>query len=65
MLAALAERPFDSVQQARRWVLCFVDWHNEEHRHGALRYVTPGPRHRRRDPHNLAVLLCRRRALDS
>ncbi|MBP0587911.1 integrase core domain-containing protein, partial [Mycobacterium tuberculosis] len=43
------ERPFDNVRQARQWVLRFADWYNEEHRHSALKYVTPGQRHRRQD----------------
>ncbi|UUC94821.1 MULTISPECIES: integrase core domain-containing protein [Comamonas] len=40
-------RPFGNVQQARQWVLRFVAWYNEEHRHSALKYVRPGQRHRR------------------
>ena len=43
------ERPFESVEQARTWVLGFVAWYNEEHRHSALKYVTPGQRHRGQD----------------
>lgn len=40
------QRPFDTVQEARAWVLRFVRWYNEEHRHSALKYVTPAQRHR-------------------
>lgn len=40
------ERPFGTVEEARVWVLRFVSWYNEEHRHSALKYVTPGQRHR-------------------
>lgn len=40
------ERPFDTLEQARLWVSRFVAWYNEEHRHSALKYVTPGQRHR-------------------
>lgn len=43
------ERPFFSVEQARVWVLRFVAWYNEEHRHSALKYVTPAQRHRGQD----------------
>ena len=43
------EKPFESVVQARRWVLDFVAWYNEEHRHSALKYVTPAQRHRGED----------------
>ena len=34
------------VEQAREWMLTFVHWYNEEHRHSALKYVTPAQRHR-------------------
>jgi transposase InsO family protein len=37
---------FASLDEARQWVLHFVDWYNHEHRHSALNYVTPGQRHR-------------------
>ena len=40
------ERPFDTLDQARQWVLRFVHWYNEEHCHSGLKYVTPGQRHR-------------------
>ena len=43
------KQPFESVVQARVWVLRFVAWYNEEHRHSALRYVTPDQRHRGQD----------------
>lgn len=43
------ERPFDTVAEARVWVMRFVSWYNEEHRHSALKYVTPGQRHRGED----------------
>jgi transposase InsO family protein len=43
------ERPFDSIEQARAWVVRFVAWYNDEHRHSALRYVTPAQRHRGED----------------
>ena len=39
------DRPFDTVGEARAWVLRFVQWYNEEHRHSALKYVTPVQRH--------------------
>jgi putative transposase len=40
------ERPFDTLDEARLWVLDFVSWYNEQHRHSGLKYVTPGQRHR-------------------
>jgi len=38
-------RPFDDLIHARAWVAKFVYWYNEEHRHSAIRYVTPSQRH--------------------
>lgn len=43
------ERPFDILEEARAWVMKFVHWYNEEHRHSALKYVTPEERHQGRD----------------
>jgi transposase InsO family protein len=37
--------PFVSSDAARRWVARFVSWYNTEHRHSAIRYVTPDQRH--------------------
>lgn len=39
------DRPFASLEQARAWVARFVEWYNDEHRHSAIRFVTPGQRH--------------------
>lgn len=36
---------FQTLAEAREWVQGFVDWYNTEHRHSALRYVTPEQRH--------------------
>ncbi len=38
--------PFGSVDDAREWVAAFVEWYNREHRHSAIRFVTPEQRHR-------------------
>ena len=38
-------RAFESLQAARLWVSQFVQWYNHEHRHSAIRFVTPGERH--------------------
>jgi len=35
------ERGFDSLEAARAWVADFVRWYNGEHRHSAIRFVTP------------------------
>ena len=37
--------PFASGEAARQWVARFVSWYNTEHRHSAIRYVTPDQRH--------------------
>ncbi len=37
--------PFTDIACAERWVARFVDWYNGEHRHSALKYVTPDQRH--------------------
>ena len=36
---------FDGIEEAREWVMAFVRWYNEEHRHSAIRFVTPAQRH--------------------
>jgi putative transposase len=38
-------KPFADLLQARRWVAEWVDWYNNEHRHSAIRFVTPAQRH--------------------
>jgi transposase InsO family protein len=53
------ERPFETLEAARQWVHQFTGWYNEEHRHSALKYVTPAQRH---DGHAQA-LLTQRKAL--
>ena len=40
---------FESIGAARQWVSLFVGWYNEEHRHSAIRYVTPSQRHKGED----------------
>lgn len=52
-------QPFASLEVARQWVAGFVVWYNEQHRHSALRFVTPGQRHRGED----RALLDQRRQL--
>ena len=43
------DKPFESIQEAREWVAGFQQWYNEEHRHSALKFVTPGQSHRGED----------------
>jgi len=40
---------FQSIASAREWVLGFVRWYNNEHRHSAIRFVTPNQRHKGED----------------
>lgn len=49
-------KPFATLEQARAWVAGFVAWYNDEHRHSAIRYVTPAQRH---SGHDVAILAAR------
>lgn len=42
---AYPAQPFDTLEKARTWVQHFVTWYNTEHRHSAIRFVTPRQRH--------------------
>ena len=44
---------FANLSEAREWVQRFMEWYNEQHKHSALKYVTPGQRHR---GENIALL---------
>ncbi|PID50060.1 MAG: hypothetical protein CR991_03300 [Proteobacteria bacterium] len=37
------------MEEARDWVLQFMQWHNHEHQHSKVRFVTPAQRHRGED----------------
>ncbi|MCP4338614.1 MAG: transposase [Desulfobulbaceae bacterium] len=39
-------KPFDCLEEARSRVVGFQHWYNDVHRHSALKFVTPGQRHR-------------------
>ena len=43
------DRPFDTLEQARQWAVGFTYWYNEKHQHSAIKFVTPGQRHRGED----------------
>ena len=51
---AYPDKPFDALEDARKWVAKFSTWYNETHRHSALKFVTPGQRHRNEDEDILA-----------
>ena len=36
---------FSGLTEARAWVLSFVHWYNEEHRHSGLNFLSPNQRH--------------------
>ena len=42
---AYPQRSFESLMAARQWIGTFVRWYNEEHRHSAIKFVTPAQRH--------------------
>jgi transposase InsO family protein len=54
---AYPDKPFGDLDEAREWVAEFQHWYNEIHRHCALKFVTPGQRHRGED---IAILEQRR-----
>jgi transposase InsO family protein len=52
-------KPFATVTDARDWVTNLVEWYNHEHRHSAIRFVTPAQRHEGLDEN----LLIKRKAI--
>ena len=36
---------FNSIEQARQWCHEFTQWYNHEHKHSAIKFVTPNQRH--------------------
>lgn len=47
------DRPFATLDDARRWVATFVAWYNDDHQHSGIRFVTPSERH---DGREVAIL---------
>lgn len=43
------EKPFASIDDAKAWVLTFVDWYNHVHQHSGIKFVTPAARHAGKD----------------
>lgn len=42
-------RAFKGLAHAQEWVADFIRWYNTEHRHSAIRFVTPAQRHAGQD----------------
>jgi hypothetical protein len=51
-------RPFSSKDHACQWVASFAGWHNHQHRHSGIMFVTPYQRH-----NEDAAEICRHRAV--
>jgi putative transposase len=51
-------RPFAGKEEACQWAAAFVHWYCHEHRHSAIKFVTPRQRHS-----GQAVAICERRTL--
>jgi putative transposase len=47
------DKPFASIDDARRWVTAFVRWYNDDHQHSGILFVTPSQRHA---GHDTAIL---------
>lgn len=58
---AYPSKPFESLDEARRWVASFCTWYNHSHRHSALKFVTPAQRHEGKD---LVILEQRKRVYE-
>ena len=43
------KKGFDTLEEARIWVIQFVHWYNKEHYHSGINYVTPHDRYEGRD----------------
>jgi putative transposase len=56
------KKAFADLAQARNWVTRFVSWYNNEHRHSAIKFVTPAQRHAGRD---IELLTARKAVYDA
>lgn len=43
------EQPFVCLDEARQWMVSFVQWYNHQHLHSGIQFVTPDQRHRGED----------------
>jgi putative transposase len=48
-------QPFKDIDDATQWVVHFIAWYNNEHRHSALQFVTPHQKHTGEDRRLLAA----------
>ncbi len=39
------ETGFQTLEEARQWILGFVRWYNQKHKHRSIQFVTPNQRH--------------------
>ena len=46
-------KPFESLDEAQKWVDGFTQWYNHEHLHSGIGFVTPASRHHGEDIHIL------------
>ena len=51
-------KPFENIEQARAWVVRFIEWYNFEHLHSGIRFTTPAARH---DGSDIEILTKRER----
>ncbi len=51
---AWPRKGFASLDEARRWVRCFIEWYSYQHRHSGIQFVTPAQRHKGEDKTLLA-----------
>lgn len=42
-------KSFETLLQAREWIAKFIDWYNHDHRHSAIKFVTPSERYSGKD----------------
>jgi transposase InsO family protein len=42
-------KPFTAVAEALAWIIKFVDWYNNIHKHSGIKFVTPSSRHDDKD----------------
>jgi transposase InsO family protein len=46
---------FKNLAEAQNWVLNFIDWYNNKHKHSKIHFVTPAQRHAEKDGEILAA----------